>query len=183
MATVFQIASERQTFQITKDLIFGWVVLNKGRHAIIDQTEDEEWLMALLRAIPWGQPYDEARLAITNRLKEVRAEASRQEESRRAAQMAILAQAAERNRRQEEEERNAKERADTLLGLEESMRIWFGNLSPHRAYEVKNHSDGYVYCRVVPCISGYVLLDDRGVVKGEEKNLKNVAAHILRRWW
>ena len=180
MATVFQIAPE---VQVTKDLVFGWVVLNKGRHVVVDFTEDEEWLMALWRAIPWGKPYDEMRLAVTNRLKAVRAEASRQEESRRAEELASLAQTAERNRRQEEEERSSSERADTLLSLEESMRIWFGNLSPHRAYEVKNIRDGYVYCRVVPTSNSYVLLDDRGVVKGEEKTLKDVATHILRRWW
>ena len=180
MNTVFQIAPE---VRIAKDMVFGWVALNKGRSIFLAYCEDEEWLMALLRAIPWAQSYDEVRLAITSRLTEVRAEIKRQEEARRAEELARLAQAAKRSKLQEEERRNAKERADALISLEESMRIWFGNFSPVRVYEAKNRDDGYVYCRVVPITGGYVLLDDRGVVKGEEKNLKDVAAHILRRWW
>lgn len=162
-----------KVFQITKDFM----------HIVLRVSDDEEWLMDLLRTIPWDQLYDETRIAVTNRLTEVRTKAKRQEEECRAEELASLAQTAKRNKRQEEERRNAKERADALLGLEESMRSWFGNLSPVRACEVNNLGDDYVYCRVVPTSTGYVLLDDSGVVKGEEKNLKDVAAHILRRWW
>lgn len=63
------------------------------------------------------------------------------------------------------------------------MRVWFGNFSPKRVYEVKNPGDSYVYARIVPAKDSYVILTSENQVVSEEPTLAAVAQKILRRWW
>jgi len=176
MAIIFQIAPNTV---IVKDMVFGWTMIHKNHHIVVEFATIHE-LEVIDRAIPGGALYEEVRGFVQSRLAKIRSETLKQERAaveREAKVQANLQHQATLALQAQQERQKVAQR------IEGSMRAWFGNLTPVRAYEVKNFDDGWVYARVTPISCGYLLTDRYGVVVGEFKTLSEVSDRILRRWW
>ncbi len=166
MAVVYQVD---KPLIITKDLVFGWTVMDPEGTVILNSAS-AEILSAVQKLLPNTPLYEELREFIAARLQ-----ALREKEKPKGK---VISQPPT-----EEGTTVQKERRAVQTRMEDSMRAWFGNLTPARVYEVKNQIDGYIYARVIPHSVGYIVVDDQMRVAGEFKDVGEVASFVLRRWW
>ena len=167
MAVVYQLG---KSLTATKDMIFGWTLMGPEGTLILNSVSAET-LSAVRQVLPGGPLYKELREFVDTRLQTLKGETGKPVGK-------VISQPPT-----EEETTVQKERRAVQTRMEESMRIWFGNLTPARVYEFKNPSDGYTYAWAVPHSAGYVVIDDRLTVVGEFKDVSEVAGFVLRRWW
>ena len=163
MAVVYQLG---KSLVATKDPIFGWTLMGPEGTLILESVS-AEILSAVREMLPNGPLYKELREFVNARLQAL----EREEEKPKCK---VISQP---------ETAVQKERRAVQIRMEESMRIWFGNLTPARVYEFKNPSDGYTYAWAVPHSAGYVVINDQLTVVGEFKDVSEVASFVLRRWW
>lgn len=174
LTTVYQVAPN---LHLVKDLVFGWTVMGENFTLVLDAASLEQ-LQELHDIVPGTPMFIEAKGFLQGRIAKKKAQSLA-----KPAPKVIRLVCPDRQETLAKEEALRQEMARIAERMQDAMSIWFGQITPLSVYEVKNPQTGYVYCRVVPAKASYVLVDDRGIIRGEETTIADVVARILKRWW
>lgn len=179
MTTVYQIGKDTM---LTKDMIFGWVLIRNADELVVMSTLSIDQLQAMLEIIPNTPIYEEVRKYIFAEI------ATKQNEELAYKAQQLLNENAQKLAVQQQQDWKAKQqkadqtRLESAQHLENLMRDWFEQSNKFKIYEVKDET-GHVYARVVPGLDSYTLLTPINTVVTAERKLSHIVSAILNRWW
>ena len=179
MSTVYQIGTS--TF-LTKDMVFGWVLIHNHQELDVVSTMSTKQLQALIDTIPNTPIYEEVRKYVFTQMalkQHEELELKAQQLLRDNLQQLLTQQQQELAAKQKEADRQRIEAAKRLQDL---MDDWFEKTDCMKVYDVKDDS-GYVYAQVVPGLDSYTLITPNGSVVAVESKTAHIVTAIFKRWW
>lgn len=179
MTTVYQIGTS--TF-LTKDMVFGWVLIHNDQELDVVSTMSAKQLQALIDTIPNTPIYEEVRKYVFTQMalkQHEELELKAQQLLRDNLQQLLTQQQQELAAKQKEADRQRIEAAKRLQDL---MDDWFEKTDCMKVYDVKDDS-GHVYAQVVPGLDSYTLIKPNGSVVAVESKTAHIVTAIFKRWW